>query len=205
MSEEEAVVLTSAERDLYEREASIYAIVRTLEVIERAWNMDKLEDAEYTSICRKICSQYHTLVESFREFVGLDRFVLANKLTSNCSLAVSRLKLGIPGTEASNVGPAEKTVYAVIANTTQSFVTAKDILELGYKDVDQLQPYIQEVVSLLSRVPGLPVSFRGHSLMKSWLMRLNQMNAHDSLVEEDTRQLSYDLDCAFRDFKEFIS
>lgn len=166
--------------------------------------MDKLDDAEYSSVCRKLCSQYQTLIESF-SFIGLDKFVAANKLTSNCSLAVSRLKLGMPGTEVSNVGPAEKAVFAVIANTTQSFVTAKDILELGYKDVDQLQPYIQEVVSLLSKVPGLPVSFRGHLSMRNWLSKINQMSAHECLGEEDTRQLSYDLDCAFRDFKEFIS
>ena len=56
------------ERMLFETEASIFAIIRCIEQLERAWINDKLDsDDEYNMHCKKLISQYKTLTESMED------------------------------------------------------------------------------------------------------------------------------------------
>lgn len=200
----EEVSLTPAERDHYEHEASIYAIIRTLEQLERAWINDKLEnDDEYNQLCKKLISQYKTVVESLEgQYPGLLPFSEKYSLTSSCKMALKRLQVGLSAAEVSGTGGSDKGQGLRIVEATQSFITARDALELNYTEVDQLQPLIQEIVTCLGKVSGIPASYNGRQVMVGWLSQFSHMRASDSLDAGQIRQLNYDLDRAYHDFKQ---
>lgn len=117
-----------------------------------------------------------------------------------------------------------------MAETVQSFITAMDALKLEQRAVDEIQPLVSELMSALTKVPGLPPGFEGSlcmfhlteyvyipdfngwllvpigtTKMQSWLQKLNQMRAVEELSEDDARQLTHDLDCSYSAFHRYLS
>ncbi len=89
---------------------------------------------------------------------------------------------------------------AAVAEATQHFITAMDVLKLGMHEVDQVQPPLADLLACLHRVPQLPPDFEGKVKVRDWLARLNSMRAVDKLDEEAVRQLAFDLDTAYTAF-----
>ena len=61
---------------------------------------------------------------------------------------------------------------------------------------------MQDVITNLGKVVGVPSSYQGGYKMQEWLIRLSKMNAYDELTQEQAQQLEFDIDQAFREFKD---
>ena len=87
-----------------------------------------------------------------------------------------------------------------MAEATQHFITAMDVLKLGMHEVDQVQPPLSDLLLSLHRVPQLPPDFVGKVKARDWVARLAAMRAVDRLDEEAVRQLAFDLDSSYASF-----
>lgn len=47
---------TDEERELYDTESSMYAILRAIELLERAWINDKVDNVDYDQACKRLIS-----------------------------------------------------------------------------------------------------------------------------------------------------
>lgn len=195
------VTFTPEEQHRFEEEASIYAIIRTVAQLEKAWINEKVDDNDYQVWCKKLIAQYSSLTKN-PEFPGLDAFMNKYGLTVTCRLAKERLELGKSGLESAGTQHVQKAGAQKIIETTQNFITAKDALALGYKAVDQIQPLVQEIVASLNEVAGLGQTFESANRIRGWLGVFANMRAHDELSDEQLRQLNFDLDNAFNEFKQ---
>jgi ESCRT-I complex subunit VPS28 len=196
------IEFTQEEKEIFDNEAIIYSIIRTVEVLEKAHVSDKISEEDYNSLCRKLIGQYKTMVESLEgSYPGLDQFMQKYGLTTSCKMSYKRLLLGITAldTQATEVD-RPKTSFIIAA--TQSFITANNALQLEMRSVDKLIPILQDVVSNLGKVPGVPASYQGGKSMQDWLLRLSRMNVYDELSPEQAQQLEFDIDQAYRGFKD---
>ena len=64
-----------------------------------------------------------------------------------------------------------------MAEATQHFITAMDVLKLGMHEVDQVQPPLSDLLLSLHRVPQLPPDFPGKAKARDWVARLAAMRA----------------------------
>ena len=70
--------------------------------------------------------------------------------------------------------------------------------------MDELHPALSELVDSVSLVPRLPAEHESRSKALHWLTTLHQMKAHEQLDDEQVRQMSFDLDCAYNAFHRFV-
>jgi ESCRT-I complex subunit VPS28 len=195
------ITFTPEEQHKFEEEASIYAIIRTVAQLEKAWINEKVDDNDYQVWCKKLIAQYSSLTKN-TEFPGLDVFMTKYGLSVTCRLAKERLELGKSGLEGTGTHQVHKAGAQKIIEATQNFITAKDALALGYKAVDQIQPLVQEIVASLSETAGLGQGFEGANRIRGWLGTFANMRANEELSEEQIRQLNFDIDNAFNEFKQ---
>ena len=196
------IEFTQEEKEYFENEAIIYSIIRTVEVLEKAHLSDKISDDDYNILCRKLISQYKVLVEGLEgSYPGLDGFMQKYNLTSSCKLSCKRLLLGITALDAHG-NESDRPKTSNIIAVTQCFITANNALQLEFRSVDKLIPILQDVVTNLGKVVGVPGSYQGGSKMQEWLIRLSRMNAYDELTQEQAQQLEFDIDQAYRGFKD---
>ena len=196
------IEFTQEEKEYFENESIIYSIIRTVEVLEKAHLSDKITEEDYSTLCRKLINQYKVLVEGLEgSYPGLEGFMQKYGLTTSCKLACKRLQLGITALDAhGNEGDRPKT--SNIIAVTQCFITANNALQLEFRSVDKLIPIMQDVITNLGKVVGVPSSYQGGYKMQEWLIRLSKMNAYDELTQEQAQQLEFDIDQAFREFKD---
>lgn len=196
------IEFTQEEKEFFENEAIIYSIIRTVEVLEKAHLNDRISEEDYNTLCRKLINQYKVLVDRLEgSYPGLDGFVQKYGLASSCKLSCKRLQLGITALDAHGNEKDRPKTSNIIA-VTQSFITANNALQLELRSVDRLIPILQDVVSNLGKVPGVPSSYLGNGKMQEWLVRLSRMNAYDELSPEQAQQMDFDIDQAYRGFKD---
>ena len=61
-------------------------------------------------------------------------------------------------------------------------------------DVDEIQPYLNDVMDTLTQIPNLPANFEPVEKLRKWLTDLHQMRASEQLEGEQFRQLKHDLE-----------
>ena len=74
-----------------------------------------------------------------------------------------------------------------------------DALKLDQRAVDEVQPLVADLAAGLGRVPHVPCA-AGKAALAKWLVQLNAMRASAEIDDEQARQLSFDLDCAYSEF-----
>lgn len=196
------IEFTQEEKEFFENEAIIYSIIRTIEVLEKAHLSDKISEEDYNSICRKLLNQYKVLVEGLEtSYPGLEGFMHKYNLISSCKLSCKRLQLGITALDAHG-NDSDRPKAGNIIDVTQSFITAGNALQLDIRNVDKLIPILQDVIACLGRVIGIPASYQGGLKIQEWLVRLSKMNVFDELTPDQARQLEFDIDQAYRSFKD---
>ncbi|KAK9449171.1 vacuolar protein sorting-associated [Limtongia smithiae] len=228
LDEEARLYRTSAQRDLYESLAEIYAIIVTLDFVEKAYVKDTLPQAEYTAICNRLLAQYATILRSPQvaaEFGDLDTFRQAYDI--EYPSAISRLRIGIPATVENPVAsqPAHQSSFTqsapshtpmqsnstggsaaasarAAADATGNFITFMDALKLNYKAKDQLHPLLGELMTSLNAVTTR--DFDGRAKIIEWLIKLNAMKATDEITDEQARQLLFDIDHAYKAFYKIL-
>lgn len=114
------------------------------------------------------------------------------------------MRIGVPATVVHNT-TNRKTDSVNVAQTVQSFITVMDVLKLNIRAVDEIQPLVSEMMASLTQVSGLPPDFEGRAKIEGWLRTLNGLRASDELDEEQTRQLSFDLERAYSSFMAFLN
>lgn len=196
------IEFTQDEKEFFENEAIIYSIIRTVEVLEKAHLNDKISEEDYNTLCRKLLNQYKILIDGLGgSFNGLEAFMSKYGLSTSCKLSCKRLQLGITALDTHSTESDRPRTSNIIA-VTQSFITANNALQLELRSVDKLIPILQDVVSSLGKVVGVPSSYIGGAKMQDWLITLSKMNAYEELSSEQAQQLDFDIDQAYRGFKE---
>lgn len=204
---EVALYTTPAERETSESLGELFSILTVLDIVEKAYVKDTLDSSqdEYTPTVLRLLAQYNTLLKNAdvaREFGSLAQF--KEKYYLNCPLAGARIEIGVPATVEHSVGVAKSssagsgTNPRSVAEATGNFITLMDALKLHYKAKDQLHPLLSDLMSSVNKVS--PVEFEGRSKLIEWLIRINKMNVYDELNEDDSRQLLFDLDNAYKGF-----
>jgi ESCRT-I complex subunit VPS28 len=199
--EEVKLHMTARDREMYDNQADLYAIIKTMEHLEKAYVKDAISAEAYTPACTKLIAQYRTargLVDA-----DVDRFVAEYKL--DCSAALKRLKSGIPATVehqggGSGSGEVGRPDAVVVAQTVQHFITAMDSLKLNMVAVDSLFPLLTELLEALNKMPNLSPDFEGKAKIRAWVATLNRMKASDELDQEQSRQLLFDLESSYTAF-----
>jgi len=185
------------EREKYDNMADLYAIIKTVEHLEKAYVKDAIPADKYEPACTKLIAQYRTacgLVE-----MNVDDFVAMYKL--DCPAAVLRLKAGIPATLEHTTAAAATgdNQQAIVAQVVQLFITTSDLVKLcsgeqGNVSVDQLLPYLRDLLNALNKMPSLSPDFVGKAKIKEWIKTLTPQPASYQLTDEQVRQFSFDLE-----------
>eukprot|EP00741_Cyanophora_paradoxa_P015202 tig00020850_g14673.t1 len=187
------------ERDRYELMADLYSLLRTLELLEKAYTRDAIAQKDYAPACQKMISQYRASQQAFQQVApDLQRF--AHEYGLQVPSALHRLRAGVPATiEHAATAPAEDSAQH-IATTTQCFITAMDALKLGYNAVDQLFPILSDLMASMHQIARLKPDFEGKAKVRHWIQELNAMRAHETLAPEQARQMEFDLQNSYNAF-----
>lgn len=110
---------TVKQRELFDSLAELYAIIISLDFLEKAYLRDSIAHTEYTPTCLRLLAQYNGILRNNEqvaaEFGGLDAFKA--KYGIECSHATNRLKVGVPATVEHAVVPE---VVAASGSATQA-------------------------------------------------------------------------------------
>ncbi|KAJ1967953.1 Vacuolar protein-sorting-associated protein 28 [Dimargaris xerosporica] len=186
--------------------AELYAIIVTLEHLERSYVRDWVSQTEYTPTCSKLIAQYKAVLNLVsRDVPDVNRFMTQYKLS--CPAAWKRLQTGVPLTvEHSTLDSHEPSKSAkYVAESVQNFITLMDSLKLNRHAVDEIHPILSDLMQSLNNVSTLPAGFEGKAKLLEWLIKLNQMRASDELDADQVRQLLFDLENAHNAFYRFLS
>ncbi|KAA8899122.1 hypothetical protein TRICI_006392 [Trichomonascus ciferrii] len=207
---------SAKERELYESLGEIFSIIVTLDLVEKAYLRDTISQSDYTPTCLRLIAQYNTILkneEVAREFDSLEAF--KQRYGMSHTHASQRLRIGVPATVEQAVDTATAKSAAspaptgsngvnssvsakAVAEATGNFITTMDGLRLNFKAKDQLHPLLSELMTSLNKVTTS--DFEGRGKIVQWLIKLNGMKVNEELSEEDSRQLLFDLDGAYKAF-----
>ncbi|KIY51870.1 ESCRT-1 complex, Vps28 subunit [Fistulina hepatica ATCC 64428] len=197
LDEEVRLYTTHAEREKYGLLANLFAIVVSLDYLERAYVRDAVTATEYSPACTRLLSQYKTMLKLVSDDVSSIEDFMA-RYNMDHPAALHRIKVGVPATveHSSDAGP-ETSKW--VAETTQNFITFMDALKLRMRAKDQLHPLLQDLVTGFARFKGSK-EWEGRNQMVAWLITLNGMKASEEITEEQSRQLLFDVDHAYAEF-----
>jgi ESCRT-I complex subunit VPS28 len=192
---------TSREREFYDEQANLYAIIVATEHLERAYARDAIDPKEYTAQCKKLISQFKLAERVLKDGMTTETFMALYQM--DCPRAEERLlKMGIP--EPMKGGTDEASHAVTVAETVQHFITTMDAVKLDQRAVDELQPLLSDLNDVITRVPDTPNDFEPNRKIQKWLQKLNAMRAVDEISDEDSRQLYHDLDSAYTEFTRYL-
>ncbi|QRW04063.1 vacuolar protein sorting-associated protein 28 [Ceratobasidium sp. AG-Ba] len=145
LDSEARLYTTNAEREKYESQATLFGNIVALEYLERAYVRDAINAAEYTPACTRLLSQYKTMLKLVGDSVpSVEEFM--KRYNMDHPAALHRIQVGVPATiehSSEQTGSAETAKW--VAETTQSFITFMDALNLRLRAKDQLHPRLQEL------------------------------------------------------------
>mmetsp|Transcript_29059 Transcript_29059/g.48787 ORF Transcript_29059/g.48787 Transcript_29059/m.48787 type:complete len:217 (-) Transcript_29059:395-1045(-) len=187
------------EKDDTENKAEFFALIKTVDRLEKAFMRDHISAKEYESSCRNMILQFKTLMGTL-QYQEADVLQFMKAHTMDFPAAVNRLLTsGMPATlEFGNSGRSGEGGSAVIvAETVQLFITTMDALKINMTAVDNLYPLLSDLMQSMNKLVFLEPNFEGKIKTKEWLTRLNKMRASDELSEEQSRQLLFDLESSY--------
>lgn len=198
--EEVKLFRQAREREKYENMADLFALVSTLQNLEKAYIRDCVTPQEYTAACSKLLVQYKVAFKLIQgdEFPSIDTFVKKYRL--DCPAALERIREDRPITIKDDKGNTSKC----IADIVSLFITIMDKLRLGIKAMDELHTELRDLVDTMNRLSIIPEKFEGKTKVKTWLETLNTMQASDELSEDQVRQFLFDLESAYSAFNNLL-
>jgi ESCRT-I complex subunit VPS28 len=90
---------TKAERDKYESFADLYALIKTVEKLEKAYVRDAVRSEEYEAACLDLIAKFKTLRTALRDdgVPDVEHFMATYRM--DCASAAQRLlRSGLPAT-----------------------------------------------------------------------------------------------------------
>jgi ESCRT-I complex subunit VPS28 len=117
------------EREKYDNMADLFALISTLQNLEKAYIRDCVTPKEYTASCSKLLVQYKIAFKLVQgeDFPTIESFV--NKYRLDCHAALERIREDRPITIKDDKGNTSKC----IADVVSLFITIMDKLRLGIK------------------------------------------------------------------------
>eukprot|EP00920_Eleutheroschizon_duboscqi_P000723 GHVT01001953.1.p1 GENE.GHVT01001953.1~~GHVT01001953.1.p1 ORF type:complete len:211 (+),score=52.44 GHVT01001953.1:621-1253(+) len=173
-----------------QREANLYALIRTVEQLEQSFVNGAVRAEEYEAECTTLIAQFKTMQRAVRETIpDVSQFMKEHQMA--CPLASDRLLFaGVPATRLYKTGgrkqgQSRQTLLAF--ELSGNFITLLDALKLNEKAVDALQPLLEELMASLHRIDGLPPALSETSRMAEWLEQLHGLRAHHELTATQCR------------------
>ncbi|KAK0178471.1 hypothetical protein PV327_007362 [Microctonus hyperodae] len=194
--EEVKLYKNAREREKYDNQADLYAVVNTLQNLEKAYIRDCVTPKEYTVACSKLLVQYRAAFKQVQsdQYPIIDTFAKAYRL--DCPAALERIKEGRPITIKDDKGNTSKC----IADIVSLFITLMDKLRLNMKAMVDLHPDLRDLVDTMNRLSILPSGFDGRPKVDEWLQTLTNMSASDELTDTQVKQFIFDLETSYNAF-----
>lgn len=198
--EEVKLYRNAREREKYDNQADLFALITTLQNLEKAYLWDCTTPQEYTAACSKLLVQYKVAFRQVKsdEFPTVDAFV--KKFRLDCPAALERIKEDRPITIKDDKGNTSKC----IADIVSLFITIMDKLRLNIKTMDELHFELKDLVDTLHRLSLIPEDFEAKGKVEGWLATLNDMQASDELTDSQVRQFLFDLVSSYADFNKLL-
>jgi len=151
-------------REHYENLADLFAIIKTTDKLEKAWiRASSMPAKDYEDACSRLIAQFRTVKTALGwDTQRVEAFMKEYKMV--CSNARLRLiESGVPATveygQPTTQDDGQRAKAS--AEAVHYFITAMDGLKLDLKAVDEIYPQLNDIVSTLNRVSGLPQDFPG--------------------------------------------
>lgn len=127
--EEVKLYRNAREREKYDNMADLFALISTLQNLEKAYIRDCVTPKEYTAQCSKLLVQFKIAFKLVQgeEFPTIESFVKKYRL--DCHAALERIREDRPITIKDDKGNTSKC----IADVVSLFITIMDKLRLGIK------------------------------------------------------------------------
>ncbi|XP_063218364.1 vacuolar protein sorting-associated protein 28 homolog [Bacillus rossius redtenbacheri] len=198
--EEVKLYRNARDREKYDNMADVYALVNTLQNLEKAYIRDCVTPKEYTAACSRLLVQCKAAFKHVQgsEFPTIDAFV--KKFRLDCPGALERIKEDRPITIKDDKGNTSKC----IADIVSLFITLMDKLRLDLRAMDELQPDLRDLADTMSRFSLLPPDFPGRSKVAEWLATFASLQASDQLSDAQARQLIFDLETSLNAFHQLL-
>ena len=188
------------EREKYDNMGDLYAVINTLQCLEKAYIKDCVTPKEYTAACSKLLVQVKAGFKQVQtdEFPTIEAFTKKCKL--DCKAALERIKEDRPITIKDDKGNTSKC----IADIVSLFITIMDKLRLDVKANDEIQPDMVDLLESMQRLSSLPADFEGKIKVQKWLDTLKGMEVSDELDESQVRTLLFELESAYNAFNRIL-
>ncbi|CAD5114322.1 unnamed protein product [Dimorphilus gyrociliatus] len=198
--EEIKLYKTAQEREKYDNQAELYAVIKTLQCLEKAYIKDSVLPKEYTAACSKLLVQNKAAFKQVKceEFPNVESFMKSMRL--NCPAALERIKEDRPITIKDDKGSTSRG----IADIVSLFITVMDRLRLDIRACDELLHDVTDLHSTMSRLSMIPSDFEGKVKVDEWYRILRDMSAHETLDENQARQMICDFEAAYAAFNRLL-
>lgn len=198
--EEVKLFRNAREREKYDNMADLYAIINTLQQLEKAYIRDCITPQEYTAACSKYLVQYKVAFKQVQcdEYPSVDTFV--KKFRLDCPAALERIREDRPITIKDDKGNTSKC----IADIVSLFITIMDKLRLKMNTMDALHFDVKDLADNMNRLSLIPKDFEAKQKVETWLSTLNEMQASDELNDNQVRQFLFDLESSYADFTKLL-
>uniref|UniRef100_H9GCW7 Vacuolar protein sorting-associated protein 28 homolog n=1 Tax=Anolis carolinensis TaxID=28377 RepID=H9GCW7_ANOCA len=162
--EEVKLYKNAREREKYDNMAELFAVVKTMQALEKAYIKDCVTPSEYTAACSRLLVQYKAAFKQVQglEINSIDDF--CRKFRLDCPLAMERIKEDRPITIKDDKGNLNRC----IADIVSLFITVMDKLRLEIRAMDEIQPDLRELMETMNRMSHLPPDFEGRQKVNQW-------------------------------------
>ncbi|KAK0138596.1 Vacuolar protein sorting-associated protein 28 [Merluccius polli] len=200
--EEVKLYKNAREREKYDNMAELFAVVKTLQALEKAYIQDCVTPNE-------LLVQYKA---AFKQVQGSDVGSIddfCRKYRLDCPLAMERIKEDRPITIKDDMGNLNRC----IADIVSLFITVMDKLRLEIRAMDEIQPDLRELMETMNRMSNMPPDSEAKDkvslcvvalVLTPRLTTLSSMSASDELDDSQVRQMLFDLESAYNAFNRFL-
>eukprot|EP00116_Pleurobrachia_bachei_P001584 sb/3461846/ len=183
LHEEVRLFKNAREREKYDNMADLFALIQTLQCLEKAYIKDAVSAREMCLSTRFEERAAFNLVKS-STYRDIPTFMREYYL--DCPAALQRIEEGKPITVQDNQGNISKSVADVIS----LYITLCDKLQMDMRAKDELYTDLKCLTDVLDRMSSLPPDFEGKMKVYFWVKELDKLSAAETLSDDQVRQMS---------------
>uniref|UniRef100_H3B068 Vacuolar protein sorting-associated protein 28 homolog n=1 Tax=Latimeria chalumnae TaxID=7897 RepID=H3B068_LATCH len=159
--EEVKLYKNAREREKYDNMAELFAVIKTLQALEKAYIKDCVSPNEKKKNCIII---YESRLRACKELGVLDVYEELKTTSLDCPLAMERIKEDRPITIKDDKGNLNRC----ISFFSQLFITVMDKLRLEIRAMDEIQPDLRELMETMNRMSNMPPDFEAKDKVNRW-------------------------------------
>ena len=200
LMEEVRLARNPKEREKFDNLAELFAVLTTLQCLEKAYIKDCVPAKEYTSQCSKLLVQYKAAFRQVQndEFPDVENFCRVYRL--DCPAALERIREDRPITIKDDKGNTGKLIAEIVA----LFITIMDKLRMEIKTKEELFQDCKDLSDNLHTLSTLPPEYEGRTKVNNWLTVLKEMSVSDELTDAQVREMIFDFESSFASFNKIL-